>query len=117
MSNKRKMTFACTNHPAPHDMIIREGASVFYACPKFDDINLEHGERKCMNRMTFIDAGGIIEEFAKIESSIDPLEGTNDLTGYRFNYKGLKSRFEVIILKVNDNEVRFGVKNLTALGK
>lgn len=115
MERKRKMIFMCINHDTPHEMIIREGQSVFYACPKFDDDNLEPGERKCLNRMTFIDAGGIIDKFAEIEDSIDPLEGTEDLTGYEFGYRGLKSRFKVIILKINEDEVRFGIKNLTVL--
>ena len=65
--------------------------------------------------MTFIDAVGIIDKFAEIAHSIDPLEGTQELTGYEVGYKGLKSRFKVIILKINDDEVRFGIKNLTAL--
>ena len=65
--------------------------------------------------MTFIDAGGIIDKFAEIEDSIDPLEGTEDLTGYEFGYIVLKSRFKVIILKIYDDEGRFGIKNLTSL--
>lgn len=117
MEQKRKMIFMCTNHPKPHEMIIREGQSVFYACPKFEDDALEPGERKCLNRMNFIDAGGIIEKFSEIENSINPLEGTDDLTGYRFAYRGTRSRLEVIVLKINDREVRFGIKNLSVLHK
>lgn len=114
---KREYSFWCMNHETPVKMQISEGVSPFYACPKYYDKNRASNEKKCVNRMTFIDAGGILEYFANVENNLDPFDGVSDLTGCFFIYKGTKSKIEVSVLKYTNKEVRLGVKNVTALKK
>lgn len=112
----RKISFWCTNHKEPVEMVIQQGISPFYACPKYFPENRDEKDSKaCPNRMTIIDAGGIIDAFAKICEAEDPFESVTNYYNYMFEYKGSKSKFIVTIIKYTDDEIRFGVLNKTSL--
>ena len=116
--NNRKISFWCLNHETPVEMIIQQGMSPFYACPKFSEENRGADEKPCLNRMTMIDAGGIIERFAAIISEEDdPFNNFVNYYNYSFTYKGGKSKITVKIIKYNDDEIRFGIRNNTALDR
>ena len=59
-------------HEEPVPMIIKEGASKFYACPKYMLMDDNHpdghlrGEAACTNQMSFNDAEDIVMQFSKI---------------------------------------------------
>lgn len=113
--DNRKISFWCINHDKPIEMIIQQGVSQFYACPKYFPEERKENEKMCVNRMTIIDAGGIIQKFASICDSVDPFEESVNYYNYSFIYKGTRSKIKVRIIKYTDDEIRFGIQNLTAL--
>ena len=109
-----KVVFYCLKHTKPIGMIVKEGVSLFYACPKYmqkDEDNPDgyekDQERACANRLSFDDASNIIFKFNKIveESLLNNV--IQDFNNYEFDYK----KIHIKILKYSDNHLDIGILN------
>lgn len=111
----REIKFFCLNHKNPIPLQIQVGTSQFYACPKYFKENRDADERMCVNRMTLIDAGGIIDALCKKMDAIDPITEQMDFSNYIFSYRGSRSKIKVKVIKFTAKEVHLGILNETAL--
>ncbi len=110
--------FFCTNrHDTPVAMIVANGNSPFYACPKYMRLDTAHpnghtpDERACPNRISFVDAQRIVECFSEqITEDLANMEVV-DYTGYEFTFK----RHRVKVLKYKDDDIRLCILNQEAL--
>ena len=56
------LSFYCMNgHEHPIQMVCKEGNSLFYACPKYNDDNRLTGEHKCANRLSITDLERLVD--------------------------------------------------------
>lgn len=108
--------FCINNHDEPPELIIQQGKTAFYACPKYLPENRAADEKMCVNRLNLDDANGIVQKLCTIIEEEDNF-GMSDLTNYEFFYRGLRAKVKVKILKYRNDDIRLGILNLTALKK
>lgn len=95
----------CGNHTVDNDseypeLIIQSGPySMFYACPKGDEINREFGELPCYNRINLIDYEKMLEHISSM--IIDAEQNDESVCLKNHKWKD-KSRFYEIISHKND---------------
>lgn len=124
----RKIGFYCMNHDKPIPMAVREGNSLFYACPRYFLMDKDHpdghamGEPSCMNRLSFQDTSKIVEWLEKrIEEDLHD-DIYTDYAGMSFKLRGIT----VTVLEYSqepvkrededeDPPVKLGILNRTAL--
>ena len=115
----KKTHFYCIHgHDEPIPMVVMEGSSPFYACPKYMRQDEKHpdgyidGERACANRISFTRAMSVMERFMKIVEEDDAAGVICDYTGMKFSFDGIDIR----ILKYDPKkEIRVGVINRRAI--
>lgn len=111
------ISFYCINgHEEPVPMVVMEGSSAFYACPKYMLKDEKHpdghepDERACPNRISFIRANTIVEKFMKRVEADNTDNMFMDYTNMEFKYDGITVR----ILKYSPTDVRIGIINKRA---
>lgn len=91
-----EISFYCMNgHEEPVPMVIMEGDTPFYACPRYMALDEKHpnghgpDEPMCMNRFSLTDAEDIVMKLSKIieEDIMDDVYG--DYNGHVFEHKSL----------------------------
>ncbi len=91
-----KISFYCMNgHEEPVPMVIMEGDTPFYACPRYMALDEKHpdghgpDEPMCMNRFSLTDAEDIVMKLSQIieEDIMDDVYG--DYNGHVFEHKSL----------------------------
>lgn len=113
------ISFYCMNgHEDPVPMVVMEGSTPFYACPKYmlkDEAHPdghEPGEPGCPNRLSFTDAEQIVLTFSRMVEQAMEDDEIVDFTGLSFKYKMIQAK----ILKYrNKEDVRIGILNRRAI--
>lgn len=114
IKNLWKNTCFCCGyrHETPVEMMFNDrGESLFYSCPKYYPQNRTPEEQACPNRMTTIDAEGIINKFSEIiENDLANNKDVN-YTGFMFKYKTI----DVKIINYSPDKIKIQVINKKAL--
>lgn len=110
----QKVRIFCGNgHDEPIEMVLNNfGKTPFYSCPNYYEKNRAENERACANRINLDDYEGIVMKLSDIlsESSV-----SDNYTNYEYDYRGLRAKIHVKIVKYSTTEIRLEVTNLTAL--
>ena len=116
------LEFYCGNHEERIPMVIQEGQSKFFACPKYMLKDEKHpdgheaDEKACVNRISFDDIGNIMMALHSVMSNAvaDPGEMI-DFNGYSFKHKS----YDVKILKYNEftGKIKLSILNRKVLQK
>lgn len=103
----------CTHrHEEPIPMILQEGKTLFYACPKYHTENREEEERACNNRLSLEDYTKMLEH---LHNKILDAELNDEhiiLTNY--TWKDRKGT-ELTVLEHNGSKMTIGVMNKRAI--
>lgn len=110
-----KVRFFCiNNHKEPIEMVVKEGHSMFYACPKYMMQDEKHPdgykrgeELACANQLSFIDASNVIFAFDKIVGESILNNEIQDYKNYEFDYK----QIHVKVLSYSDDRLDLGIVN------
>ena len=111
-----KISIYCLNHEEPRKMEILSNTEViktpFYSCESIHSLE-KSNEVYCSNRLNLDDYQGLVLKFLDIVAN----NGfNNDYTNYRFEYKGVRQKINVKVIRYDDDEIRLGVINTTVLG-
>jgi len=107
------------NHKEPVPLIIMQGDTPFYACPRYFRKDDEHpdgheaDDKMCLNRLSFTKAQSIVDKMMKVVEN-DRANGifTADYKGYTFTVSGI----EVTVLKYHFGAgIKFGILNRSAI--
>lgn len=116
-----KVSFYCTNgHDEPIKLVVQQGDTPFYACPRYFQFDNEHpeghlkGEAACHNRISFRDAERIVTKLSdKIESDM----AEDDVSDYKNCRITIGNTISAVVLKYTSKEIRIGVVNRLAITK
>lgn len=116
-----RVRFYCiNNHKEPIEMVIKEGRSLFYACPKYmmKDDNHPDGyvrgeENACANQLSFDDASNVIFALDKIISESMLSGEMQDYKNMEFDYK----QIHVKVLKYSQDRLDLGILNKRTVKK
>lgn len=107
----------CLNHEKPIRMIVMEGDTPFYACPRYMTKDEKHpdghepGEMMCRNRISFSAFTKVVEKYMSIVESYERQGCVGNFTGLTFEAGGVQAK----ILRDSVNDVRIGILNQKAL--
>lgn len=106
----------CINHDIPIPMKIASNTekikTPFYACNNYFPENQDDSHPPCPNRLNLDDYQGLVLKFCSIVAENNV---ATDLTNYTFDYRGVRQKISVRVLKYTDDEIRLGIINRTVL--
>lgn len=114
----KNFTIFCMNgHEEPVEMVVMEGSTPFYACPRYMLKDKKHpdgheeGEPSCPNRISMTAVSNLMNKFMQIVEKDEDEGVIGDYTGMQFTYNGIK----VKVLKYSVNDTRLGIVNRRAI--
>lgn len=114
----KRAVFYCLNHDEPVPLVVMEGNTPFYACPKFMLADGLHpnghavDESPCHNRISLTMMGNIFQKVSKIMNDEYASGNMMDFTGMTFLY----NMIQVKILKNDSDSICIGVSNRRITG-
>ena len=97
----------CNRHTEPIPMVIQQGpASLFYACPKYKDHEID--ERACNNRLSLIDYTALLQHLHNVIVQGELRDERINLTNYTWKdkkgtvYKVLKHDGSKLVIQVEN---------------
>lgn len=112
------VTFFCMNHEDPIEMVLMEGETPFFACPKYMRLDKEHPEGHgphepaCPNRLSFADAAKVVEKLAGERVDSVARGEFCSFENYQFVLKGTGIR--ATVLHYEDGDKAIGIFNKRA---
>ena len=109
--------FCMNGHKEPVEMVVMEGSTPFFACPRYmlkDEAHPdghEEGEPGCLNRISLTAVSNLMEKLMKIVEKDDAFGAVADYTGMQFQYNGIQAK----VLKYSNKDVHLGIVNRRAL--
>ena len=101
-----KISIHCMNHDKAQEMELISNTeqikTPFICC----------SDRRCPNRLNLDDYQGICLKLMHM-IDCDPIA---DHTNSKFDYKGIRQKVSVKVLKYSDSDIRLGILNRTVLG-
>jgi hypothetical protein len=111
-----RITVYCMNHNEPVPMSIANNTQLiktpFYACSNYFPENQDADNPPCPNRLNLDDYQGLVLKLINYISENGP---TMDYTNYSFEYRGVRQKISVRVLKYTNSEIRLGILNRSVL--
>jgi len=108
------VTLVCACHDNPVEMVIQQGQSLFYACPKYHAENREADERGCNNRLSMDDYMKMLEHLHGVLVEAEMRDERMTLTHYTWkDTKGTQYK----VLRHDGNKMVISVLNKRAMNR
>lgn len=112
-----RVQFYCSNHEEPIPMIVMQGSTPFYACPKYMLKDEDHpeghelNEVACSNRISFESSLSVVSALEKLVAEAGP---SADLTHCSFKPSKM-SAIECVVLQYDMACIKIGILNRRAV--